>query len=90
MSEPTTFQKRMERFAAKSGIDFAEIQARVARESACPRHRFEIGSGPYAMGARYECVHCGASKRLFEMGDYIRGYQAAGGDPKDICADWKG
>ncbi|MGG5810966.1 hypothetical protein [Falsiroseomonas sp. CW058] len=80
----------MEGFAARSGIDLAEIQARVARERACPKHRFEIGAGPYAMGVKYQCAHCGAQKRLMDIGDYIAGYRAAGGDPNDICPDWKG
>lgn len=70
-------------------IDFAAIKARVAREQACPKHRFEIGPGPYAMGVKYRCAHCAAEKRMYEIGDYVRGYQAAGGDPRDICPDWR-
>lgn len=89
MTQETTFQKRMEGFAARSGIDFAEIQARAARERACPKHRYEIGPGPYTMGVKYQCAHCGAQKRMMDIGDYIAGYKAAGGDPLDICPDWK-
>lgn len=70
-------------------IDVAAIQARVARERECPKHRYEIGPGPYAVGVKYRCAHCGAEKRLFEIADYIRGYQAAGGDPHDVCPDWR-
>lgn len=70
-------------------IDFEAIKARVARERACPRHHFGIGGGPYPLGAFYRCTHCGAERRLHEIGNYIRGYAAAGGDPKDICPDWR-
>lgn len=69
-------------------IDIKAIQARVARELACPKHRFEIGEGPYGIGVKYRCIHCGAEKRLHDIGDYVRGYQAAGGDPRDVCPDW--
>ena len=70
-------------------IDIAAIQARVRREQACQKHRFEIGPGPYSMGVKYQCAHCGAQKRMFEIGDYVRGYIAAGGDPRDVCPEWK-
>jgi hypothetical protein len=70
-------------------IDMNEIRERVAREQACLKHRYEVGPGPYAMGAKYRCTHCGAEKRMHEIGDYVKGYQAAGGDPKDVCPEWK-
>lgn len=70
-------------------VDFEAIRARVARERACPKHRFEIGDGPYAMGVKYQCVHCGTQKRLMDIGDYMRGYKAAGGNPKDVCPQWQ-
>lgn len=70
-------------------IDFAAIQARVRRAQACPRHCYEIGPGPYAMGTKYLCKHCGDEKRLFEIGQYVQGYQAAGGNARDVCPDWR-
>lgn len=70
-------------------IDIAEIQARVRREQECPRHLYEIGPGPYTLGEKYQCAHCGARKRLFEISDYVRGYEAAGGNPRDVCPAWK-
>lgn len=70
-------------------IDIKAIQERVARTRACPKHRFEIGPGPFSMGVKYACVHCGAQKRMYEIGDYVQGYVAAGGDPKDVCPDWR-
>lgn len=87
--QPKGFQQKMEGFARRSGIDLVAIQERVRRAQACPKHRYEIGPGPYVMGKKYLCAHCGDERRLMEIGGYVRGYQAAGGDPRDVCPEWK-
>ena len=87
--QQTTLQHRMEGFARRSGVDLAAIHARIARAARCPKHRYEIGPGPYYLGAKYLCAHCGDEKRLMDIDSYVRGYQAAGGDPRDVCPDWK-
>lgn len=69
--------------------DIAEIKERVRREQNCPRHLYKIGPGPYGLGTYYICAHCGSRRRMFEIGQYLRGYVAAGGNPKDVCPDWK-
>ncbi len=87
--EAAALRARLAEMEAGAMIDFAAIKARAAREIACPKHRYEIGPGPYSMGAKYKCIHCGTEKRMHEIGDYVRGYKAAGGDPLDVCPDWR-
>ena len=86
---PKSFQQKMEGFAARSGVDLAAIQERTRRAMACPKHRYEIGASPFALGAKYRCAHCGDERRLMDIGLYVQGYQAAGGDPRDVCPEWK-
>lgn len=64
----------------------ADAVANRKRLLACPRHRFE----PVVierLGTHHACLVCGGVMRLTEIGDYARGYRAAGGDPDDI---WPG
>lgn len=84
-----SLQKRIENFSERSGVDLAAIRDRLNRADACPKHRYEVGPGPYAMGTKYRCVHCGDERRMHEIGQYVRGYKAAGGDPRDVCPEWK-
>lgn len=66
----------------------ATIRARHAREAACPKHRFE-GLQSVRFGEKFTCLNCGVQMRLTDIGQYIRGYQAAGGDKDDIWPGWK-
>lgn len=50
--------------AAQPRLFGAEEEASLAaRAQAGPRHLYEIGPGPYAMGAKCRCVHCGDERR---------------------------
>jgi hypothetical protein len=66
---------------------WAEVQANRARLSGCARHRFD---GDWKIGQRKVCLVCGGGMSLTDIGNYIRGYEAAGGNANDIWQDFKG
>ena len=70
-------------------IDFAAIKAANMRRRECPRHHFPTPPEGWKFGAKHICTHCGWEARLHEIGEYIQGYEAAGGDGRDIIADWQ-
>lgn len=61
------------------------VKANRAKLWACPRHRFPGGN--VNIGQKQTCLACGGEMGLPNIGDYIRGYQAAGGSSDDI---WPG
>lgn len=69
---------------------FSEVKARRVCLDACPRHSFDLGPMPFSIGDKANCLRCGVPMSLTNIGDYIRGYIAAGGDPCDIVKDWYG
>lgn len=64
----------------------ADAVANRKRLLACPRHQFEPATLE-SRYARHECLQCGGLMRLSDIGNYTRGYRAAGGDPDDV---WPG
>jgi hypothetical protein len=54
---------------------------------ACPRHKFSATE--VKMGQKLECEVCHGKMRLTDIGNYIRGYRAAGKSPSDIWPAWK-
>ena len=68
---------------------WAEAQDRNRRWRECPKHRFPEKPDGYRLGDKPRCLVCGVDAKLGEIGDYIRGYQAAGGNAADIMPDWK-
>ena len=72
-----------------SGIDrkevldlWAEVRANRARLDACSRHRFSVET--VKLGQKLVCDACGGQMSLIDVGNYIRGYQAAGASASDI------
>lgn len=63
----------------------AEVQENRRRVDGGPRHRFEPIK--VKLGQRVRCGECGGEMRLPELGSYIAGYEAAGGNADDI---WPG
>ena len=63
-----------------------EVKANKARLDACPRHRFT--PVPVRLGDRFTCTACGGVVNLADLGNYVKGYRAAGGDPNDIWPGW--
>jgi hypothetical protein len=66
-----------------------QIRADLARKDACPLHQFS-GDDALTLGATYPCKSCGGKFRLSEIGLYLRGYAAAGGDVNVIWPGWNG
>jgi hypothetical protein len=65
---------------------WAEAGENVARLRACKRHRFDTEKVvPFQ---RMFCLECGGELGLRNVGDYIRGYAAAGGNSADIWPEW--
>lgn len=54
----------------------------------CPRHRF-AGAQIKTLGEKFRCEACGGQMSLVDIGNYIRGYVAAGGKASDIWPGWK-
>lgn len=73
---------------------WAEAQANVERLNACPRHLFEmtdeqVNAGPAALfGKKLECHRCNGRMDMIHVNQYVRGYEAAGGNANDILPGW--
>jgi hypothetical protein len=65
-----------------------EIQANQKALNGCPRHLFIRPDKGWRIGQKITCENCKGVVSNVYMGNYIQGYKAAGGDPKDICPDW--
>lgn len=63
-----------------------EVRDNAARLDRCPRHEYE--DKPIRLGDTPVCVKCQGTMALTNIGQYIRGYQAAGQDPEDIWPNW--
>lgn len=61
-----------------------DVKANSARLRACARHRFD---GDFQIGKRKVCLVCGGGMSLTDIGNYIRGYEAAGGNADAV---WPG
>ena len=48
----------------------------------CKRHRFS--GGKVSLGQKVICLECGGEMGLVSVGDYIRGYEAHGGNADDV------
>lgn len=64
-----------------------EVKANRAKLNGCKRHHFD-GGEIKKLGAKYICRHCGGTEGLSSIGDYIKGYEAAGGNADDIWPGW--
>ena len=65
-----------------------QVKADSKARRACPRHHYAPRTGGYGLGEKLTCSVCGVADRLTDIGRYIEGYKAAGGDPHDIMPDW--
>ena len=65
-----------------------KVQENQKKRRSCKRHCFGA-AGPCQLGQRLTCQYCGGVMGLSEIGDYIRGYEAAGGAATDIISDWQ-
>jgi hypothetical protein len=65
---------------------WAEVQANHDKLRGCPCHRFR-GGAP-AIGKKMVCFNCKGEIGLPEIGTYIAGYIAAGGDAADVWPEY--
>lgn len=63
----------------------AEVKTNHARLDGCKVHAFDPSE--HVPGKRLTCLLCGGEMQLVRIGDYIKGYEAAGGSCDDI---WPG
>lgn len=64
----------------------SEVRANISALDNCARHRFR--PEPVKMGQKVICLSCGGMMSLPDAGQYIRGCQAAGGNPDDVWPGW--
>lgn len=64
----------------------AEVRANLDRLEACPRHQFDAVPA-VLLSDKHACLRCGGTMDVVAIGQYARGYKAAGGNPDDI---WPG
>lgn len=62
------------------------VRQNHAKLAGCQRHRFTATT--VKMGDKLTCESCGGTIYLTDVGNYIRGYQAAGGDARDVWPAW--
>jgi len=67
-----------------------QLEQKIAENAelrGCKRHCFGAAK-PLQLGQKLTCQNCGGTMGLTDIGNYIRGYQAAGGAATDIITDW--
>lgn len=56
----------------------------------CPRHSFDaFPLEGIRIGAKLKCNKCGGEMALTQVGEYVRGYVAAGRNGNDILPGWQ-
>lgn len=65
-----------------------QVVANQNRRDACPRHFFDYDE-ILPLGMALECSVCGAGMDHNYVGAYIQGYEASGGDYRDIYPNYK-
>lgn len=68
---------------------WAEVKANRDKIDACPKHRFDIGPPPYAIGCKFVCVNCGGRMDAVQAFRYCQGYKAAGGNANDVIPGYE-
>lgn len=63
-----------------------QAKRNIAQLRECPAHRFR-GGAP-AIGKKMVCFNCKGEISLPDIGTYIAGYVAAGGDAADIWPEY--
>lgn len=63
-----------------------EVKGNNEKLSGCSRHRF---GGTFKIGERKACERCGGTMTLTAIGEYVRGFKAAGGSPDEIWPGWE-
>lgn len=74
----------------KAGELLAEIKANQERLNKCSRHRFDkLPNPPFRFRQKFKCQCCGGEMDALQAFAYALGYEAHGGDPNDIIANFR-
>jgi hypothetical protein len=65
----------------------AEIRSNSEKLNACPRHHYDPPA-ELKLGMKLTCTVCGGTLGLTDIGQYIKGYMAHGGESSDIWPGW--
>ena len=65
----------------------AEIRANNAKLNGCACHRFDPPV-ELKLNLKLTCLSCGGEMRFGDIGQYIKGYEAAGKSADDIWPGW--
>lgn len=65
-----------------------QIRENQDRVRGCRVHVFPAIGNNYRLGQKLTCLNCGGVMDLREVGNYLRGFAAAGGNPQDVLPDW--
>jgi hypothetical protein len=75
---------------AQAPITIAELKRlgliNIDKLHGCSRHRFVPAE--VKVGAYYTCLNCGGQIGAVDLGFYIDGYKAAGGNVNDVFPGW--
>jgi hypothetical protein len=66
----------------EAGAILARVRENRRRLDGCARHHFTATA--VRIGERLKCVHCGGELHLTDIGSYLAGYKAAGGNTADV------
>ncbi len=68
-------------------VELAKIRKNINNIERCKKHRFDPDNYGRKPGAKATCLNCGGVMRLTEVGSYLQGFKAAGGDTEEV---WPG
>jgi len=66
---------------------FEEVKANIAAWDSCPAPHHVIEQIGDTHPMKFRCVHCGGTKGT-EVVQYIKGFEANGGDGSAIWSEW--
>ena len=64
-----------------------DVKKNTARLKACPKHMFPIQHRRF--GEKFECFHCKGKMDIGSVLSYCQGFEAAGGNAREIWGEWK-
>lgn len=67
---------------------FQQMRLNRIRLDACPAHCFEVEGVEVVAGEKVRCRNCKGEMSLVQANEYVRGFEAAGGDPFQVWATW--
>lgn len=59
-----------------------------AKLDGCVKHHFDV-KPPYKLGQKFTCFNCGGEMDALQAFRYCQGFEAAGGNPNEVIANFK-